>query len=199
MHPRTAALVASLVALCLSLLLVQGSPVVAQLQRDKGLPGTFTPGTLPGNKPGGLTPSPDPFRQQPKLPLSEEKLIKKNPGQPTGDLPSALRTAPMQKKNLTNPNDPLGTPGGSSASGTQAASSNSGESSGQRAGRAASKGEAGEASGKKSTSTKTSNVEACRDCRAQCSHRRSSCGSAGACKERHTSCMRACWGKFCSG
>ena len=138
------------------------------------------------------------LRATPKF--GDEKLIKKNPGQPSGDLPAAPRST-FQEKNLSAPNSKLNSKGatGRAQAGTGGPQQSSSEESATTSDKQ--KNSTKNSEGQRSVKTaKDSANEACKSCRASCSKRwRTSCGSSASCRSKYDACMRGCLDGGCSG
>ena len=189
--------------------LIALSPLVALHRADgQGLPGNRD---KPFDRPPVTTPNlgkptfkPDgKFKDSRATPkLGDEKLIKKNPGQPSGDLPAAPRST-FQEKNLSAPNSTLNSKGANTSGRAQAGSGDSQQPSSEETANKSDKLKTStkNSEGQRSAKTaKDSANEACKSCRASCSKRwRTSCGSSTSCRSKYDACMRGCLDGGCSG
>ena len=195
--------------IALLILLISLSPLIAlHPAGGQGLPGnrdkpfdrppTASPNLgKPNFKPDGKFKD---GRVTPKL--GDEKLIKKNPGQPSGDLPAAPRST-FQEKNLSSPNSRLNSKGANTSGRAQAGSENSQQPSSQETANNPEKlkNSTKNPDGLRSAQTpKGTASQACKSCRASCSSRwRTNCGSSTSCRSNYDACMRGCLDRGCSG
>ena len=192
-------------------LLIALSPLIAlEPAGGQGLPGNRD---KPFDRPPVATPNlgkptfkPDgKFKHAPSAPkFGEEKLIKKGPGQPTGDLPAAGRST-YRDKTLTAPNSSPNARGTNTSGRAQTGSGDSQQLGEETASKKPKTDElksgTKDPEGQRSARTaKDSANDACKSCRASCSKRwRTSCGSSTSCRSKYDACMRGCLDGGCSG
>jgi hypothetical protein len=149
----------------------------------------------PSFKPGGnLFDKP-----KPSLPSFDQKPIKVNPGQPTGDLPSASRSM-YRGKPQADPNAPFQQGGntGQASGGTagRAADSDQNAAGGQKAAAKEAANDSGISQAARTSKTKATKTSAsggdCSQCRGKCANRRNDCGNDRSCKKKYAACIRGC-------